>query len=136
MGRTRWLVLLVVFCLSVAVAAVVYATTVSGTSAPTTIRAQRFELVDSAGRVRAVLSLASPMPLEVRVVDREGNVIQNRVLTQPEDSVGLSLLDGKGRQRASISLDNDGNPQLALLGRKGEDLFTAPLAAGTRMLTK
>jgi hypothetical protein len=136
MGRTRWLVLLVVVCLSVAVAAVVYAATVSATSAPTTVRAQRFELVDSAGKVRAVLSLASPMPRQVRVVDREGNVVQKRVLTQPEDSVSLSLLDGKGRQRASISLDNDGNPQLALRGSKGEDLFTAPLAAGTRMLTR
>jgi len=136
MGRTSRLVVLAVVCLTVTVAAVVYAATVSGTSAPTTIRAQRLELVDSAGSVRAVLSLASPMPREVRVVDREGNVIQKRVLTQPEDSVSLSLLDGKGRQRASISLDNDGNPQLALRGRKGEDLFTAPLAAGTRMLIK
>jgi len=59
------------------------------------VRANRFELVDSEGKVRAALTL-----------DGEGNP-------------GLSLSDGDGNVRASLVLGREGIPRLNLLGKTG-----------------
>ncbi len=69
------------------------------------LRAERFELVDASGAVRAALAL-----------DEEGNP-------------GLILLDSQGVQRASLSLMPDGSPRITLYGKTG--LRRASLGFGT-----
>ena len=63
---------------------------------PAVMKAQRFELVDAAGKLRALLWL----PLS--------------------GAPGLDLLDGTGAMRASLSLSPDGSPKLDLSDATGK----------------
>ena len=85
----RWMIAVMAVSLVAAVVAIAYAA--GKTPAPEVIRAQRFELVDAEGRLRAVLTDA-----------------------------GLVLYDEKGKSRATLSLDTDGRPTLSLSDERGK----------------
>lgn len=96
--KATWLILILAVCLVVTVAALAYA--VGKTSAPEVIRAQRFELVDAEGKIRAVLSS-----------DPDGRPGPDLVLFDYKDEIraklaldGLELRDGKGHVRAAFVL--------------------------------
>jgi len=99
--RAKWAI--VAACL-VAVVAIAYAA--GKTSAPEVIRARRFEAVDPEGRVRGLMGMGS-----------DGG------------SPVLALIDEKGKQRALLSLDPDGNPNLGLYDEKGTMRAVLSLAA-------
>ncbi len=82
----RWAILVVV---CVVVAAVGLACGADKASAPEIVRAQRFQLVDDRGGVRAELAMSEGQP-------------------------GMTLYDAEGRIRADISLGSDGAPRLGL----------------------
>lgn len=75
---------------------------------PEVIRAQKFELVDEEGKVRAVLGLG-----------RDG-------------APNLDLSDAKGLKRATLALLPDGSPVLMLSDARGEERATL---TGGRSLT-
>ncbi len=71
-------------------------------SQPEVLRARRLEVVDTAGRVRAALGMAS------------------------DGSSALGLWDATGRVRIAIVVDPDGSPGLSLHDAAGRALFRAP----------
>jgi hypothetical protein len=66
------------------------------------VRATRFEAVDAAGKVRALLSVP------------------------PDRSPSLELFDAAGKARASLSLDPEDRPGVMLLDAAGKVIWKAP----------
>ena len=91
--KARWVFLIPAVCLVVTVVALAYAA--GTTSAPEVIGAQKFELVDAEGRVRAALEV------------------------KDDGTAQLELCDEKGRPRAAVGLETDGTPALVLAGVLG-----------------
>lgn len=74
------------------------------------VRAQRFELVDAEGNVRARLAL------------------------QEDGTPGLCLCDAKGKMRAGLLLNREGVPQLCVWAESGA--LRATLGFGTEWKTE
>jgi HEAT repeat protein len=96
--RARWVIVVVAVCLVVTVAAIAYAA--GKTSAPEVIRAQRFELVDDEGRVRAALDVLGGDP-DVALHDREGR--SRAVLSMVGGSPRLRLFHENGEAAIGLS---------------------------------
>jgi hypothetical protein len=77
---------------------------------PEVVKAKRFELVDSEGKVRAALAL------------------------HEDGSPGLCLCDEEGRVRATLLLDRHGLPRLSVLSTAGH--VNAALAFGAEWKTE
>jgi len=148
MKRSKWAALVVALCLVVTVAAVAYA---AGKAKPTVpvaevVRAKRFELVDSAGEVRALLGptqYADGGPA-LALYDNDGKECASlavlvgispqlslgeaakstRVILGPVDSSygwpALVLCGQDGKVQATFEVVSDGAPALRLMDKAGK----------------
>lgn len=87
---------------------------------PNVIRAQAFQLVDSAGTVRGTLEFNRDGSPELNLYDGEGN---QRLLLGPGL---LALFNEEGKPQAGLALGDGGNPGIRLLDRQGKLLWRAP----------
>jgi hypothetical protein len=88
--------------LSVAVFVLLGVAVQQAVSQPEVLRARRIEVVDTAGRLRIALGVAS------------------------DGSPGLGFWDTTGRVRIALVVDPDGSPGLSLHDAAGRALFRAP----------
>ncbi len=151
MERARALVVLALACATAMVGAVVYGASTCGTvtteTAQDVVRAERFELVDSKGRVRAVLGVQSARPLLVsaRIVGPEGNVVpvpeaeaeaMVRRGGQWPELPHIEMRDADGRTRVEITLGEEGEPAIRMMDEKGKVTFAVPPVYGVEMLER
>lgn len=90
------------------------------------VRARRFEMVDTAGNVRARLEDFSGLGPQLALNDDKGQ-LRATLGSGPGGSVALRLRDAKGQGRAVLSLVSDG-PTLSMRdpeGREQVGLFTS-----------
>jgi hypothetical protein len=115
-------VVVLALCLVVTVAAVAYAA--RQVKAAKVLQAQRFELVDSAGRVRAELGLSPEGNPALTLWSNKAGA--SKVHTRAslwlakDGSPRLSLWDGDGQERAGIWLESDGYPALRMWDSAGK----------------
>ena len=127
MGGAKVVPVKVLAVLSAALGASDYAATRATAGAPTAgnvVRAERFELVDSAGKVMAVLGLQTRLAQSVRIVDAEGNVV-----VVPEGAIAMRgvgtklpyvvLMDDAGRTRIEVTFDDAGEPVSRMMAESG-----------------
>ncbi len=111
------------------------------------LRAQRFELVDSHGRVRAVLGMTAVAvpPTSFKIIDRDGKeiivprdqiVIEGTPVREPGEAPGISLFDEAGRPRARVWLGPDGTPYLEMTAADGAVIFAVPHEGRVEMLRR
>ena len=142
MGGVKVVSVMVLAVLSAALGASVYAATRATTEAPAAnnvVRAERFELVDSAGKVRAVLGLQTRLARSVKIVDAEGNVV---VVPEGADVTGgegtklpyLALMDDAGRTRIEVKFDRAGEPVIRMMDEEGRATYVVPPVYGMEML--
>jgi len=81
------------------------------------VRAKRFELVDSSGRVRVRLSVTLTGGSSIDLLDNEGQIRAN-LGVRFDDSPSLDLRDREGKMRASMRILSDGSPGLNLLDKE------------------
>ncbi len=90
------------------------------------IRASRFELVDTKGKVRAVFAMTPADEPRLALADRAGNIqAMLSVEPVPGDLDGiptLRLFDKAGKMRTDIKLTRDGNPEVVLRNKNGGHL--------------
>jgi hypothetical protein len=142
MGGVKVLSVVLLAVLSAALGASVYAATRATPGAPTAgnvVRAERFELVDSAGKVMAVLGLQTRLTQSVRIMDAEGNVV-----VVPEGAVAshgegtrlpyLVLIDDAGRTRVEVTFDRAGEPVIRMMGKDGRAAYVVPPVHELKML--
>ncbi len=79
---------------------------------PDVVRARSFEVVDTTGKVRAVLGATPGAPgrIQLPAVGKE----PAKLLVVPEGNPGLVLFDASGKQRAELTLYAAGDPGLVL----------------------
>ena len=94
MSRGRWSAVVVAVCLVVTVAAMAYAAGQAKTAAPKVVRAQRFELVDAEGRVRAMLGLLPDGSPSMVLYDEKGKAIPYPRMSLAQRLSNLRLLYG------------------------------------------
>ena len=124
MVRGRRVVAIAAVCLVMTAAAIAYAA--AKTSAPEVIQAQRFELVNAEGEVRAVLGLLLADKPSLVLNDEKGTLLA-MLCVGFDGSPGLALYDEKGTMRVGVSLML-GSPLITLYdeegtGRAGLSLF-------------
>lgn len=102
-----------------------------------TVRANRFELVDSKGKPRAVLGMTPGDEPRLALADRVGKVqAMLSIEPVPGDLDGiptLRLFDKAGKMRTDIKLNRDGDPLIVLRNKKGghiASLSGVPVADG------
>ena len=83
------------------------------------VRARRFEMVDAAGKARAVLSVLPDGRTGLLLVDAGG---KGRVILRlhSDGTPVLALYDAAGKERASLSLLPDGSPALGFHDAAGK----------------
>jgi hypothetical protein len=121
MSKTRWLVVLAALCLLVTALAVAYAAGVAKSAVPVQelVRAQRFEVVDSLGRTRAVLGAVRTddgnEEVSLSIVGRGGSVVAELETKRLFvcDYGELTVYGNSPRQRESATLGGYG-PALTL----------------------
>ncbi len=123
----RWMIVIVAVCLVVAAVAVAYAAVQNKASGPDVVRAQRFELVDAEGRVRALLAMSLDGRPGLAFLDEKGEGRAGLVLGT--DGPTLELWDKKGKLRARLAVHPDLGPALTLHDEQG--VMRAGLLAGT-----
>ena len=79
------------------------------------VRARRFEVVDAAGKERAVLGVFSDDVTALRVYDATGKMMLMGLGVTRDDEAGLGLRDAAGKLRAGLNVTSDGSPLLLLL---------------------
>ena len=126
-NRFKWAVVIVA---AFALAALIYAAGKATAQAPAAavIRAQKFELVDSQGKVRAGLGLLSNGSPSLALLDSGGKVRTGLGL-RADGSSWLTLADSRGKPRAILDVQPDGSPTLWLFdsgGKGGVDLAVQP----------
>ena len=87
------------------------------------VRAERFELVDSEGKVRAALGVTPDDQMALTMFDREGTALMQLLLAGSENGGkgGLALLDKEGQARVWIGfLPDDRSAVLVLGGNPGQ----------------
>lgn len=124
MDERRLLIAFGVVCLLVAVGAVGYGAG-KATVVPEVIRAQRFEVVDGDGKVRAVLGKADDGGSGLAAMDEEGRA-RLALGTKADGSVGLAVLHKTGTPVVAIGLGADGAAGLAVLDKQGNLTWAAP----------
>jgi hypothetical protein len=153
MTKTRWLVALAVLCVVVAAAAVAYAAGKAKPAVPVqeVVRAQKFELVDEKGKVRAELSIHPDGLGPILVMyDQAGDIRADLSVVNDgparlvfhekggkrqawlEDS-GLTLLEGLD-VRAALSATKDPGPARALYDQAGKQRAALELRDNSPML--
>ena len=95
--RPKWAMVTVAVCVVVTVVAVAYAAAKATADVPEVIRAQRFELVDEEGEVRAVLALVPDLGATLKLTGRSGT----RAWLSGQYRV--HLYDESGNTRAELS---------------------------------
>lgn len=142
MGRVRVVSVVVLAVLSAALGAGVYAGTHAREVSPVAngvVRAGRFELVDSAGKVKAVLGVQTRLSQSVRIVDSDGNVVvvpEGAVATHSEGAKlpYLVLMDDEGRTRIEVAFDADGEPVIRIMDQDGRRAYVVPPVHELKML--
>jgi len=142
MGRVKVVSVVLLAVLSAALGASVYAgtrVTPPALLAEKVVRAERFELVDSAGEVRAVLGLRARLAQIVRVVDADGNVVvvpEGAVVRSGEGTKlpYLVLMDDAGRTRIEVMFDEAGEPVIRMMGKDGRAAYVVPPVHELKML--
>src|SRR3954469_1842395 len=87
------------------------------------LQAERFVVVDPAGKLRAVLGLAADDSLSLRLYDQAGK--QRLALGVLADgSPSLLLKDPAGKPRAGLLVKADGSPSLGLYDQAGKQRLT------------
>jgi hypothetical protein len=92
---------------------------------PTVIRAQRLQLVDERGQVRAELFLGQDGSGNLRLRDRTGNV-RVKLGTSAEARTGLLLLDDRVEPAVELYVDRKQGASLGLTGQDGKKRVLAP----------
>jgi len=119
MGKARWGVLVAAVCLVVAAVAIAYAAgKAKAVPVQQVVRAERFELVGSKGKVRADLGLLPDGTLALDLHDRDGKLRAHLGLL-PDGSPGLALCDTDGKGRAGLVVLSDDTPHLVLFDKDG-----------------
>lgn len=142
MGGVKVVSVMVLAVLSAALGASVYAATRATTEAPAAknvVRAERFELVDSAGKVMAVLGLQTRLAHAVRIVDVEGKTVvvpEGAVVTRGEGTPlpYVELMDDAGRTRIEVTFDEGGEPVIRMMGKDGRVTYVVPPVHEVKML--
>ena len=142
MGRVKVLSVVLLAVLSAALGASVYAgtrVTPPALLAEKVVRAERFELVDSAGEVRAVLGLQTRLTRIVRIVDADGNVVvapEGPAVTRGEGTKlpYLVLIDDAGRTRIDVTFDEAGEPVIRMMDEDGRAAYVVPPVHELKML--
>jgi hypothetical protein len=99
--KAGWVILILPVCFAVTVAAIAYAA--GKTSAPDVIRAQKFELVDAEGRVRAALEVKDDGTAQLELCDEKDR--PRAALTHfpdPDDYTCLEFCDETGAELLSL----------------------------------
>jgi len=110
MARARWARVVAAAIVAAAAGAVVYAGTAARSADQSAVRAQRFELVDSQGRVRAALQIAAePAPGMAGKARRQAS----RELASRRESPELIVYDADGKVRLRVPLDQLASALLA-----------------------
>ncbi len=151
MVRVRVILVVAAACLLASVAALVHGAAEGGRQASAArqevVRAQRFELVDSQGRVRAVLGMTAlaVVPASFKITDRDGNefivprdqiVIEGARAWAGGEAPGISLLDEAGRMRARMWLGPEGTPYLEMMQADGTVILALPSEGRVKMLAR
>ena len=140
MGRARLVVVIAVVCAVVTAAAIAYGA--GKVSAPEVMRAQRFELLDSEGKVKAVLGMGRHGPIVggLKIVDLDGNTIfEEGAVVVSGGGVELPylvLMDEEGRTRVEVTFDEVGDPAIRMTDGQGKVVFAVPAKFGVEMLAK
>ena len=100
MVRARWARVVAAAIVAAAAGAVVYAGTAARSADQSAVRAQRFELVDSQGRVRAALQIAAE-PGMAGKARRQAS----RELASRRENPELIVYDPDGKVRLRVPLD-------------------------------
>ena len=142
MGGAKVVPVMALAVLSAVLGASVYAgtrVTPPALLAENVVRAERFELVDSAGKVMAVLGLQTRLTQSVKIVDAEGNVV-----VVPEGAVAshgegtrlpyLVLIDDAGRTRIEVTFDDAGEPVIRMTDENGRVTYVVPPVHEVKML--
>jgi hypothetical protein len=124
MSRERVLLGLAVVCLLVAVGAVGYGAG-KASDVPEVIQAQRFEMLDEEGRVRAVVGLGDDDGAGLAVMDEKGHALL-ALGTKPDGSAGLVVLRETGMPIIAIGVGADRSEGLAVLDKEGKPIWAAP----------
>lgn len=151
MARVRVLLAVVAACVLASVGALVHGAAEGGRltteAGQEVVRAQRFELVDSEGRVRAVFGIqkARPLVVSARIVDPDGNVVpvpeaeaEAMVMKggQWPELPHMELRDAAGRSRVEVTLSEEGEPAIRMMDEKGKVTFAVPPVYGVEMLAR
>ena len=92
---------------------------------PDVVKARRFEVVDAAGEVRAVLDVTKDISgLALFGAAGKGSV---GLAVAPDGSSGLALRDAARKRRLSLAVDPDGTPSMGLSDAAG--MFQVSLSA-------
>jgi hypothetical protein len=106
----------VVLSVATSVGALAYA---AGTNAaPEVLRAQRFELVDSAGNVRGLLSLGDQTCPRLVLFDEQGDA-RARLMLHLDGTPMLSLYDQTGRGGVALAVGEEGPRGLHVRDEEG-----------------
>jgi hypothetical protein len=151
MARGRLVVTVLAVCAAASMGAAVYAAATIGThtteAGQEVVRAQRFELLDSHGRVRAVLGMTVPavVPASFKITDSDGNefiiprdriVVEGATVQGPAEAPGISLFDEAGRPRARMWLGHEGTPYLEMTKADGTVILALPSEGRVKMLAR
>ena len=142
MGGAKVVPVMALAVLSAVLGASVYAgtrVTPPALLAENVVRAERFELVDSAGKVRAMLGLQTRLAHAVRIVDVEGKTVvvpEGAVVTSGEGTElpYVELMDDAGRTRIEVTFDEAGEPVIRMMGKDGRVTYVVPPVHEVKML--
>jgi len=118
MSRGRWALVIAAVCLVVTAAAIAYAAGQATAPVQEVVRAQKFELVDEAGKMRAALAML-PSGAGLGLYDNDGKLRADLLLLS-DGGPRLRLLDKEEKPRAGLMLLADGSPALVLYDKDGK----------------
>jgi hypothetical protein len=144
MARVRVLLAVVAACVLASVGALVHGAAEGGRltaeAGQEVVRAQRFELVDSQGSVRAVLGMTAPAVLasSLKIVLKDGEeiVVEAEPVAGTGGGPGISLFDEAGRPRARMWLGPDGTSYLEMMHADGSMILALPSEGRVEMLAR
>ncbi len=82
---------------------------------PQVVSAQEFQLIDSKGRIRAILDLSAQGQPYFQLKDEFGT---DRVWIGISSDTGMAVQDVDGKTRLVLSVDEEGKPSLVLRDRQ------------------
>ena len=128
MSRINWVVMVIVACVSGMVGAAMRApvsVAAPAAEAAKVLRAERFELVDSQGKVRVEWGVRQAGTLVLRLYAKDGKT-RTVLAVLPDGSPQLTLMDQDGKSRAAMAVGPDGSPELSLMDQNGKPIWKAP----------